>query len=238
MSPLIGITVEAVHEPEDTRTRGRLYLNWNYAEAVAEAGGVPLLIPPMADMERIASLIDGWLIPGGLDIDAARFGEANHPKVELQEPKRFEGEQALLEHLDSDVPVLGICYGCQFINVVRGGTLIQHLPDVVNHEDHSGGTPQEYAIDESKLSKIVGSNHVLGKSYHHQAVGSVGSNLEVVGRAKDGTIEAIEATDRPWMIGVQWHPERTLEDEATRRLFAEFVDQARVHAEKRRLVIA
>jgi putative glutamine amidotransferase len=235
MFPIIGITVDATRDPGDARTGGLLKLNWNYAEAVAEAGGVPILIPPMADMKAIAKILDGWLIPGGYDIDAKHFGEENHPKVELMPPGRFEGEQKLIEYLEADVPVLGICYGCQFLNVARGGGLVQHLPDVVNHESHTGGTLESYAIEESKLQAAVGTETVEGKSYHHQAVGRLGENLKVVATAGDGTVEAIEATDRPWMIGVQWHPERTKSDPAMKRLFEDFISAARIHAEKRDL---
>ena len=226
MKPLIAITVEARRDPEDPRTRGTMSLNWNYGQAVAEAGGVPILIPPMADMREVARIIDGWLIPGGYDIDANRFGEENHPSVELQDPSRYEGEADLLSHLDPEVPVLGICYGCQFINVARGGNLIEHLPEVVE-EVHTGGAVQTYQIADSKLKEAAGVTRIEGKSYHHQAVKELGENLNAVAKAGDGTIEAIEATDRSWMIGVQWHPERTLEDPATRRLFENFVAEAK-----------
>lgn len=209
------------------RTRGKLTLNWNYASSVAQAGGVPLLIPPMADMAEIAVIIDGWLIPGGDDIDAKRFGEENHPKVSLQDPARFEGEARLWEAIPTSLPVLGICYGCQFINVVRGGTLIQHLPDVVGHEQHSGGTMQNYSVDtDSKLGKIIGQKDIEGKSYHHQAVNALGGGLRITSRGEDGTVEAIEATDRPWLIGVQWHPERTYEDPPTRKIFDDLIRAA------------
>lgn len=237
MKPIIGITVDCHRDPEDARTRGKLELNWNYAQAVADAGGIPVLIPPMADMMSLAGVIDGWLIPGGDDIDAGRFGEANHPKVSLQDPARFEGEKQLWESVSKDLPILGICYGCQFLNVARGGSLIQHLPDVVGHEGHSGGTLQEYAIEpDSHLGDVVGSSSVTGKSYHHQAVNAVGDNLRVVSKTGDGTIEAIEATDRPWVIGVQWHPERTLQDVATKRIFERFIGAATRFSEDKRPV--
>ncbi len=228
MKPIIGITVDCTHEPENFRTRGKLELNWNYAQAVSDAGGVPILIPPTADMAQISQIIHGWLIPGGDDIDAAQFGEENHPAVQLQDPARFESEASLLKVVDKDLPVLGICYGCQFMNVTRGGKLIQHLPDEVGHSEHSEGTLQEYQIDGgSKLAAVIAVQSVAGKSYHHQAVSELGADLTIVARSDDGTVEALEATDRPWMIGVQWHPERTLEDPASRRLFEDFVNAAR-----------
>lgn len=235
MKPIIGISVDCVHDPEDARTRGKLELNWNYAQAVADAGGIPILIPPMTDMDAIAGMIDGWLIPGGNDIDAAIFGEENHPKVTLQDPARYEAESRLYRAVDKELPVLGICYGCQFLNVARGGTLQQHVPDVVGHETHSGGTMQNYPIEaESRLAGIVGVAEMTGKSYHHQAVGRAGENLKVVSKHEDGTVEAIEATDRPWMIGLQWHPERTLEDDPTQRLFQDFVQAAARFKESKR----
>ncbi len=231
MKPIIGISVDCEKDPADERTRGKLTLNWNYAQAVSDAGGVPILIPPTADMEVVSSLIHGFLIPGGNDIDASRWGEANHPKAVLQDPTRYEAEAALLAILDKDVPVLGICYGAQFLNVNFGGTLVQHLPDVVGHETHAGGTLQEYELEpHSRLAEAMGGTKVQGKSYHHQAVGEPGENLRVVARNQDGTVEAVESTDRPWLIGVQWHPERTSADPATAKLFRDFVDAARRYA--------
>jgi putative glutamine amidotransferase len=234
VKPIIGITVDCVHDPEDIRTRGKLTLNWNYAQSVADAGGVPLILPPMADMATVAGLIDGWLVPGGDDIDACHFGQENHPKVSLQDPARYAGEKRLFEAADPAMPVLGICYGCQFLNVVRGGTLHQHVPDHVGHEQHSGGTLQKYDLAESKLKTLVGDEAIEGKSYHHQAVDQVAQGLQVVARHEDGTVEAVEATDRPWMIGVQWHPERTPEDAATQRIFSEFIAAAARYAESKR----
>lgn len=233
--PIIGITVECSFQPEDARSMGDMKLNWNYAQAIFEAGGNPVILPPMADMKSLAGVIDGWLIPGGLDIDAARFGDENHPKAELQDPARFESERALYDAISTEMPILGICYGCQFLNVVRGGDLVQHLPDVLEgDESHSGGTLAKAAIEcGSKLQRIVKVDEVAGKSYHHQSVHHLGSGLAVSARHSDGTIEAIEAVDRPWVIGVQWHPERTFEDGPTRRLFAAFIGAARAYRESR-----
>ncbi len=234
MKPIIGITVDCEHDPENARTRGKLSLNWNYAQAVADAGGVPLLIPPMADMEAVASMIHGWLIPGGNDIDAKEFGEENHPTVVPIEPERFNGEKRLYSEVPGDLPVFGICYGCQFINVVRGGSLIQDIPSVGDFDTHTGGVLQKYSLDaNSKVAQLAGVTEMSGKSYHHQAVGRIGKGLTVVGKGEDGIIEALEATDRPWMIGLQWHPERTFEDSATHKLFVSFIEAAKEYAGKR-----
>lgn len=234
MKPIIGITADFVPDPANERTLGKLELNWNYAQCIAEAGGVPIVIPPQSASDEILALVDGLMIPGGRDIDASNWGERNHPKSKPIAPERFAAESALLEKADKDLPVLGICYGCQLINVHRGGSLIQHLPDVLGHDQNSHGTLQEYEIEQdSKLGGMLG-KRVAGKSYHHQAIRESGAGVRVVGRGEDGVIEAIEAEDRPWMLGVQWHPERTMEDEATRRLFKEFVAAAARYAEAKR----
>jgi putative glutamine amidotransferase len=234
MKPIIGITVESTFDPEDARTRGKIELNWNYFEMVSRAGGVPIVIPPTADVGVILSLIHGWLIPGGLDIDASRFGDRNHPSVTLQDPSRFEIEEALYESAPIDLPILGICYGCQFLNVIRGGTLNQHIPDDPQADVHTGGAMQTYRLeDDSRLGQIFGQREVLGKSYHHQSVDRVGQGLQVVSRHQDGTVEALESRERPWTFAVQWHPERTPNDEATRRLFADFIEAARKFARRK-----
>ena len=234
MKPIIAITVESRREPQNARTGGKIDLNWNYAEAVADAGGVPVVVPPVADMAEVARFVDGWLIPGGDDLDPALWGEAVHPKASLQDGTRYDAERRLFDALDPAVPIFGICYGCQAINVLRGGSLDQHLPDVVGHEGHAGGTMQVYAIDaNSLLARSAGATRMEGKSFHHQAVGRVAEGLRVVARAEDGAVEAVEATDRPWLVGVQWHPERTLEDPATRRLFERFIEAARARMASR-----
>lgn len=235
MKPVIGITVDCVRDPEDQRTKGLLTLNWNYAQAISDAGGVPIIIPPQADMDMVAGMIHGWLIPGGADIDASHFGEENHPAVGLQDPARYEAEARLYQAIDPSLPVLGICYGCQFLNVVRGGSLEQHVPDRVGHAEHTSGTLQSYPLVDSQLKEIVGVDLIEGKSYHHQAVNRLGSGLTITSRHEDGTVEALESTDRPWMIGVQWHPERTPDDEATRRLFEAFVAKAAEYAQTHKL---
>lgn len=233
--PIIGITVEFKPEPEKPQSGGLLTLNRNYVKAIEAAGGVPIMIPPTAQPAAMSELIDGWLIPGGDDIDAAEFGEENHPEVTLMAPDRYRFERSLFSVVDPQLPVLGICYGCQFLNVARGGSIEQHIPDRVGGTHHSGGTLEENPVDPSSLlSQVAGTTLMQGKSYHHQAVGRIGTGLQTVARHADGTVEAIEATDRPWMIGVQWHPERTPDDSATQRLFSAFVAAAAEYRRVRR----
>lgn len=234
MKPIIGITVEPSTDPANERSQGKLTPNWNYTQVIADAGGVPLLIPPTADPEAVAQVIDGWLIPGGLDIDAGEFGEENHPEVELQDPARFASERALLDALPKDVPIFGICYGCQFLNVAMGGSLVQHIPDVIGHNLHSEGTWEQIRIDEeSQLGALVGQS-IKARSYHHQAIDKVGQGLRATAISEDGIVEAVEATDRPWTIAVQWHPERSYDDDANRMLIESFVAEARRYAEHRK----
>lgn len=234
IKPIIAITVEIEHDAKDERTHGRLQCNRNYTQEIARAGGVPLLIPPDADMEAVAEVIDGWLIPGGDDLDASHFGEENNPNVSLGDPDRFLSETRLFAAVSKELPILGICYGCQCINVLRGGTLIQHLPDQLGHNNHAAGDFQEHNLKEgSQLAALMGAEKVSGRSYHHQATGQLADSLEVVARAEDGTVEGLEAKDRPFMVGVQWHPERTPEDEATINLFRGFIQAARLYRQSR-----
>lgn len=236
--PLIGITVDFVPEPGNARTGGgKLQLNANYAQAIADSGGVPILIPPYADVVELADMLDGLLIPGGNDIDASNWGEANHAAVEKIAQERFESEKKLFNAISPEMPVLGICYGCQFINVVRGGSLIQHLPDVEGTADHTSGPVQHYKLDrDSKLAEVFGSD-AEGQSWHHQAIGKTGEGLRIVAKSDDGVVEAVEADDRPWLVGVQWHPERTFDDPKTRKLFSAFVAAAEAYHEHKKSTV-
>lgn len=227
MKPIIGITVDGKPEPSDARTGGKLTLNWNYAEVIAEFGGVPILLPPSADPAAVALILDGLLIPGGDDIPPHYYGQELHPKADLISEARFDFERQLFEFIRADLPVLGICYGCQFLNVMHDGTLIQHLPDRVGHEHDRGGTLQRYRIEPgTQTGQLLGSS-ANGQSWHHQAIDQVGNELKVTAYNEDGTIEGVESTTRPWMIGVQWHPERTPEDPNTVQLLEAFIEAAR-----------
>lgn len=225
--PLIGITVVPQRNAADARTGGSLTLNWNYADAVLGAGGNPVLLPPQVVVEELVPILDGVLIPGGKDIDPSLYGEPKHASADLESKERFDLERRLFEILPPDFPFLGICYGCQLLNVLRGGNLAQHLPDSLGNDRHTHGEVQEYAVAAgSQLGGLLG-DRASGQSWHHQAVAALGENLAVVATSADGTIEAIEATDRAWTIGVQWHPERTPEGATSSRLLTAFVEAAR-----------
>ncbi len=227
MRPVIGITASLGPGKDDLQENERFYANRLYADCVVAAGGTPLLIPRISDPVEIAALIDGLVITGGDDIDAKHFGEENHPKVNLEDPERYPFEVNLLNALPDEKPVLGICYGSQAINVYRGGNIVQHIPDILDHDSHSGGTMQAYTLEPcSKLAGIVGGCLIEGKSYHHQSNDRPGDGLKVVAKTDDGIIEAVEDDGDRWFIGLQWHPERTPDSNATKAIFSSFIEAA------------
>lgn len=189
----------------------------SYVHAVHRAGGVPVLLPILPDGAEIAlSGVDGLVLAGGADVDPARYHQTPHETAKTR-PERDEWEfQLLRAALDRDLPVLGVCRGAQVFNVALGGTLRQHLPEVVEHTGHQ---PAPGAFGRSAVRLRPGSRtaNVLGEHvevpcYHHQALSEVAAELDVVGHAEDGTVEAVELPDRRFAIGVQWHPEEDLDD--------------------------
>jgi putative glutamine amidotransferase len=216
----------------------RYGLDRRYVDAVHEAGGRVLLIPVPLHADRVLELaagIDGLLLPGSpTDVDPARYGEKPHPRLGRLFPERDETDFLLLEQAEGrGLPVLGICHGMQTLNVWRGGSLLQHLePGDAAIRHQNPGRPRDLDAHEveitspSLLAGLVGARLAVN-SFHHQAVDRAGRDLVVVARASDGIAEAIEETGRPFVLGVQWHPEASRESsEASRRLFGAFVRAA------------
>jgi putative glutamine amidotransferase len=211
-----------------------------YLDAVLWAGGVPVVIPTHTPLDRVPDYferIDGILLPGSpTDIDPSIFGENPHPKLGKLLPERDALDFSLLRFAEqSDMPVLGICFGAQSLNVFRGGKLVQDIPAIVTapvfHDDH--GQPEMPARHvvrlkrESLVARLAGSESMEVNSFHHQAVASPGKNLEVVATAPDGVIEAVEDPTGRFFVGIQWHPERGFHEDAfAQRLFKAFVDAA------------
>ncbi|MBX3112499.1 MAG: gamma-glutamyl-gamma-aminobutyrate hydrolase family protein [Fimbriimonadaceae bacterium] len=230
--PIIGVTMGSTDDPKTGAKYVKHVLNRDYVDRLAEAGAAVVLLPPGTDPLTVLPVLDGLLMTGGNDIDSSRWGEPLHPEADLEDPRRAALELELLKHADPRLPVFGICYGCQMINVHHGGGLTQHLPDVVGDDKHRGNPMQDYKVEPgSKLGQIVGPD-AQGRSSHHQAVGAVAPGLRVVARHEDGTVEAVETDDDRWVIGVQWHPERS-EADATPKLFESFVAAARRYQEEK-----
>jgi putative glutamine amidotransferase len=190
-----------------------------YVRAVAAAGGVPVLLPPLPDgagpgaAGAVVARLDALVLSGGPDIDPGRYGAPRAPETGPARPERDASELALLAAATAAaVPVLGVCRGLQLLNVARGGTLHQHLPDVVGTADHApapgvyGRHPVAVAAG-SRLADALGRTAGEVASYHHQAVATPGAGLVVTARASDGTVEAVEDPDLPFCLAVQWHPE-------------------------------
>jgi len=203
-----------------------------YVRAVREAGGLPVILPKSSGAEAIGDYLarlDGLLMPGGRDIPPAIYGEEPHETVEPLAKERHEFEQALGTAwiAQTDKPLLGICLGGQWINVLHGGTLVQDIPSELggNHR----GTDHPVTLDpDSRLAGIYGETEFLVNSNHHQAVDTLGKNLRIVARSADGVVEAIETTDpQRFLIGVQWHPERMVPDDTRqKKLLQAFVEAA------------
>jgi putative glutamine amidotransferase len=229
--PVVGVTLDS--EPGGGYSRYPWYaLRSNYCEALKAAGALPLPLPHEPELvSDYLQLIDGLVITGGaFDIDPALYGaETRHPTVRLKERRtRFEWEISRAA-LAADLPVLGICGGEQLLNVVLGGTLVQHIPDAVPaalaHEQpnprHEPGHEVEI-LPGTLLHRITGRCRMAVNSAHHQAVDRVGEGVVVAARAPDGVIEAIEHPGYRFCLGVQWHPEFAI-DPGDRAIFAAFV---------------
>ena len=230
--PIIGITIGSVDSPKTGEKHVKHVLNRDYVDRIVEAGAAAVLLPPGTDAAAIVPLLDGVLITGGNDIDSAAWGEPLHPEADLEDPRRAELEHEILKQADPRMPVFGICYGCQLINVHYGGSLVQHVPDVVGDDKHRGDPMQDYSVEPgSKLGMVVGAS-AQGRSSHHQAVKEIAPGLRVVARHADGTVEAVETDDRRWIIGVQWHPERS-DNETSAKLFQSFIAAAKRYQEEK-----
>ena len=214
--PIIGVTLDS--EPAGGYAKLPWYaLRENYCDVVAAAGGLPIALPHEPDLaDHYLALIDGLVVTGGaFDVDPSLYGAAErHGTVTLNE-RRTRFEWAITRSaVERDLPVLGICGGQQLLNVVLGGTLIQHIPDTVRDcVAHEQSNPRnepghEVAVVQgSLLHRVTGMGRLPVNSAHHQAVNRVGPGVTVSATAPDGVIEAIEAPSRRFCLGVQWHPE-------------------------------
>jgi putative glutamine amidotransferase len=241
-APLIGITTYGRQTPPGAQRPG-FRLPAVYVDAVRRAGGIPVLLPPNEEtVDALVERLDGFVLSGGGDIESSIYGAERHPTVDRVDPERDAFELALTRAVVArEVPMLSICRGCQVVNVALGGTLVQHLPDVVGETiAHRESTPEgeerhPVRVERgSRLAAALATMEPVPVSSHHQAVERVAPGLVPVAWAADGTIEALELPGHPWMIAVQWHPEiSAAEDSSQQRLFEGLVAAARERAARR-----
>lgn len=237
-APVIGVTTYLEQAQTGVWDVPASFLPKVYLDAVTDAGGIVVLLPPQPASPEIArrvlSTVDGLIVSGGADVDPARYGQAPHPRTGAPRRDRDDWEDALLTAaIETGLPFLGICRGAQMLNVSLGGTLVQHLPDVVGSEAYQ---PAPAVFGEGTVAVDPGTRlaATLGEAadalpvhlYHHQALDELAPGLTVTARTADGVIEAVELDGAPFGIGVQWHPEENATD---RRLFAGLVEAARAH---------
>lgn len=213
----------------------KLTLNREYSRAIELAGGIPLVISMIddkSDIERILNICSGLLVPGGADISPLLFGKEPIPGMGVSRPNldKFQITATKIA-IENKMPFLGICRGCQVLNVALGGDLIQNIETVESSVKHQQQTRRRYpthtveAEDGSIIAKTLGNSFCVN-SFHHQAVGTLGDGVRATAQAKDGIIETIELSDNPFAVGVQWHPEALTEgeDSSMYPLFRAFVE--------------
>ena len=204
-----------------------------YLQAVQRAGGRPVLLPPdpedAEDPGEVLDLLDALVVTGGAgDLDPALYGEERHPETGPVQEERDAYELALVRGaLEREMPILGICRGMQILNVAYGGTIEQHLPEVLGHEEHRH-TPGTFADHEVRLvpdslaARAAGSESTPAKSHHHQGIKEVGEGLQVTGWAvEDDAVEALEDPSCPFVLGVLWHPEEDENSQLIKALVSE-----------------
>ncbi|MGH3519182.1 MAG: gamma-glutamyl-gamma-aminobutyrate hydrolase family protein [Haloechinothrix sp.] len=227
--PRIGITTYLERASYGVWDQESAILPRSYVDSVVAAGGAPLLLPPVGGAYRsLIAGLDGLVLAGGADVDPIHYGQSPHERTVCTGSGRDRFEFGVLrEALAVDLPVLGVCRGLELLNVALGGTLTQHLPDVVGHQAHQPapalyGTSRIRLGEGSAIAAILGSETKV-HCYHHQAIGELATGLSAVGWADDGTVEAVETADHTFVLGVQWHPE---ENDRDHRLLSALVEAA------------
>lgn len=243
--PLIGIGCD-VSSTAKGEKREKAFVYLSYVDSVRRAGAVPLLIPPQPENAgELAENLDGILLAGGFDCDPVCYGETAHASVQTMDSRRQDGDLALarLGH-ERRIPTLGVCLGVQLMAIVSGGKLVQDIrsefPNALQHEsDPSHRIRHEVMVfPGTRIAELIGSGTFNVNSTHHQAVRTVGGSFRVAAEAPDGIVEAIEDPAHPFYLGVQWHPEDMGGESSSDRLFAAFIDAARVHQESRDHVLS
>ncbi len=230
MKPVIGLTSYRQRGQTGVWDTEMAMLPAFYLEGVTRAGGIAVILPPQQidseDARNLLAGLDGLIVTGGRDVEASRYGHEPHENAEKPDRLRDLLEDELITAaIQMKLPFLGICRGAQMLNVNRGGTLIQHLPDVVGDNRYLQGegnfAHMKMSVREgSILSTIFGEYVDNAALYHHQAIDEPGDGLNVVAYSPDGIVQAVEVEGHPFGVAVQWHPEQTLDD---LRLFEAFI---------------
>jgi putative glutamine amidotransferase len=239
--PLIAVTTSEMRAPvldgatpEADPPRTEMVLGMRYLEAIGRAGGIAMVVPPLPGpaIPALLDRVDGICLSGGPDLHPDAYGAEPHPELGPTEPRLDAFELALARAADErGMPVLAICRGAQVLNVARGGTLHQHLPDVagdaVTHRQPEAAAERTHGVTvapHSRLAAIVGRRDVRVNSFHHQAADVLGERLSLTAWADDGTVEGFEAVDRDFLIGVQWHAECLVDHDEQAALFTALVE--------------
>lgn len=234
MKPVIGIT--ASMEIDETK----YMVHHHNVKAIKKTGGIPIMLPYLLmeeDVEQIAHQIDGLYATGGYDIDPTLFNEEPHPQLGTIIPDRDAFEIALMKRLlEMGKPVLGVCRGCQILNIAVGGDMYQDIYTQIDRDllQHSQKAPSGHAshfvevVKGSLLYELTGTDRLKVNSRHHQANRSVPDHFQISGKASDGVIEAIESKAHEFALGLQWHPENMLAvgDETSLKIFQGFITTA------------
>lgn len=238
--PVIGLTTYLEQAKQGVWDVRAAFLPQQYFDAVSASGGIAVLLPPQPEPDAAAPAVldglDGLILTGGLDVQPELYGAQRHPLTDPARPDRDAWELALFRGAEERrIPVLAICRGLQLVNVARGGTLHQHLPEALGTERYriGGGVfaTNEVTVDGgSRLAGMVGAGALDVHSYHHQGIDRLGEGLVVSARTDDGLVQAFEAEGDQYLVGVQWHPEENIED---RRLFAGLVGEASAYRSSR-----
>ena len=249
--PLIGVTTSEVRRAErveqipqgEEPSRFEMALGLTYLRGLEAVGGLPVVMPPLGEdaLDPLLDRVDGICLSGGPDLDPQTYGAEAHPDLGPIEPGLDQIELALARRADArGMPILAICRGTQALNVSRGGTLHQHLPELSDAIAHRQKIPADLPTHpislepSSKLANLLGTSAVEVNSFHHQAIDRVGDGLIVNAVAPDGTIEGVEDPDRPFVVGVQWHAETLVHRPHEESLFRSFVEACRREGERRR----
>jgi putative glutamine amidotransferase len=238
--PRIGINADFIPAGKTTGAYARL--NAGYCDTISAAGGLPIILPPIAKepgVDAYLDLVDGLVLSSGLDLDPRRQGLPTHSAVQPMTQRREESDRLLIRRaMERKLPLLAIGGGMQHVNVVAGGSLYLHLPEdlprSMPHRDVTGGPHRHIVLVEtgSRLEEIYGGGEIRINSDHHQAVRLVAPGFRVGARAPDGVIEALETTDPVWFcIGVQWHPESETASALDMQLFESFLQACLRHGQ-------